>query len=408
MKTFLILAWRNIWRNKRRTLITVSSVMFAVILAIIMLSIVNGFQERTLETVVRQDTGYLQIQDVLYHDEPSLDHSFEYGDEVRNALKPFENEIEFTVRRIQGFSLAAKDMVTKPALVMGIIPGQEDRMNNLSSFIVDGAMFTSEDNYAVVAKGLARMLNISIGDTLVLIGQGFQAMTAAGKYEVGGIVEFIIPERNNAMVYLPLNEAQWYFAAEHRLTNLIIMPRDVERVHDLAESMQTYLDDEWYRVLTWEELMPDIMGLLEMEEVFYKIMVWVLYIVIAFGIFGTILTMIYERKREFGILLSVGMKRYQLGFICFIETILICFIGVILGLCFGFPIVYYLHHNPIQFTGELADYMLNFGLEPLYPFSIAPDIFIYQAASIFAITMVVALYAVRKIFKLDILKAARN
>jgi len=408
MKTFLTLAWRNIWRNKRRTFITVSSVMFAVILAIIMLSIVNGFQERTIETVVRQDTGHLQIQDLLYFDEPSLDHSFEYGEEVRSALEPFQDEVEFTVPRIRGFSLAAKDMVTKPAMVTGILPEREDRMNNLSTLVTDGAMFTADDNYAVVAEGLAGMLNIAVGDTLVLIGQGFQAMTAAGKYKVGGIIEFAIPDQNNTMVYLPLSEAQWYFAGENRLTNLILMVHDVDRVHELAGAIQQNLDDEWYRVRTWDELMPDIVGLLEMEEAFYKIMVWVLYIVIGFGIFGTILTMIHERKREFGILLSVGMKRYQLGFICFTETVFISFIGVILGLCLGFPIVYFLHHNPIQFTGELADYMLNFGLEPLYPFSIAPGIFIYQAVSIFIITMIVALYAVRKIIKLDILQAARN
>ena len=250
MKILLILAWRNLWRKKRRTLITVSSVMFAVILAVALMSMMNGLKEQMIEEIVSNTTGHLQVQDALYHDEPSMDHALMYGEEVKDALANYPGMIEYTVPRIQGFCLGAKDMGTRGIYLMGIKPEKEDRMNDLSDRIIEGEMFTGEDNYAVIAEGVASLLELTIGDTIVLMGQGFEGMTAAGKFEIGGILEFPLPEQNNTMVYLPLEEAQWFFAAPERLTNLILMIEDESEAGLLAEQLQDDLDDEWYAVKT--------------------------------------------------------------------------------------------------------------------------------------------------------------
>ncbi len=408
MKILLTLAWRNLWRKKRRTLITVSSVMFAAILAITLMSLIVGLKDQMVESIISNSTGYLQIQDVLYDEEPSMDYALEYGDEVKSVLEKHSNEISYTVPRIQGFCLAAKDIGTRGVLVMGIDPEKEDRMNNLSSRLIQGEMFNPDDNYAVVAEGVATQLEAAVGDTIILLGQGFQGMTAAGKYKVGGIVRFPLPEQNNTMVYLPLKEAQWFFAAPGRLTNLIFMVDDVSTVRPLADNLRKDLDDEWYAVMTWEQLMPDELGAFEAREAQVTLFAWLLYIVVGFGIFGTIIMMLYERLREFGILLSIGLKRLQLAAICLLETLFISFIGVLAGVAGGFVIVYWLYRNPIQLTGELADIMLDFGLEPVYLFSIAPHIFTEQGIIIFIIAVIVGIYPVRKVFKLDVVEAARK
>jgi putative ABC transport system permease protein len=408
MKILLTLAWRNLWRKKRRTLITVSSVMFAAILAISLMSLITGTTDQMIGSIINNTTGYLQIQDVLYDHEPSMDHALEYRDEIKSVLEKYSDRISYAVPRIQGFCLASKDIGTRGVLVVGIDPAQEDRMNNLSSRLIKGEMFKPDDNYAVIAEGVATQLEAAIGDTIVLLGQGFQGMTAAGKYKVGGILRFPIPEKNNTMVYLPLKEAQWFFAAPDRLTNLILMVDDVATVRPLAYNLQNDLDDEWYTIMTWEQLMPDEVGAFEAREAQVTLFAWILYIVVGFGIFGTIIMMLYERLREFGILLSIGLKRLQLATICLLETLLISFIGVLAGVSLGFIIVYWLYRNPIRLSGELADIMLDFGLEPVYHFSIAPHIFIDQGIIIFIIAVIVGIYPVRKVFKLDVVEASRN
>ncbi len=405
---FLTLAWRNLWRNKRRTLITVSSVLFAYVLATALLSFAKGFQQQLTETMVRQETGYLQIQDAWYFDEPSLDHTLAYEDEVKQALTALDDEISYVVPRISGFSLAAKDMSTRPAMVTGILPEQEDKIRNLSGHMVSGEMFSADDDYAVIGKGLADLLSLGIGDTLILIGQGYQAVTATGMFKVGGIIEFQLPEQNNTAVFLPLNEAQWYFAAEDRLTNVIIMPANIDRIDYLANELQYRLDDEWYAVKTWKELMPDMIGLMQMQDTVYTGIAWIFYIIVAFGIFGTILTMLHERMQEFGILLSIGMKRFQLGLTGLIETIFIGFLGITGGALVALPIVYFFHLFPIAFTGEMADYILRFGMEPVFPMLLDKQIFINQAYTVFGITLIIGLYTMRKIYAVKILEAAQN
>ena len=408
MKMLITLAWRNLWRKKRRTFITVSSVMFATILAILLMSMLSGMKDQMVDSLVRTSTGFLQVQDALYFDEPSMDHSLEYGEEVENAIEMHSGQISFTVPRIQGFCLASKEISSRGVIVTGILPEKEDLMNNLSSNITEGSMFGPDDSFAIVAEDLARQLELNIGDTIVLLGQGFQGMTAAGKYPVGGIIRFFMPEQNNTMVYLPLQEAQWFFVAPDRLTSLIIMTDSEEEVAPLAESLQSHLDDEWYAVKTWEELMPDALLAFEARDAQVKLFAWVLYIVVGFGIFGTIVTMVYERLREFGILLSIGLKRWQLATICLLETLFISFIGVSAGVAAGFPIVYSLFVKPIQLSGELADVMIDMGIEPIMSFSIAPGIFIYQAMSIFFIALIVGIYPVKKVFRLEMVSASRN
>ena len=407
MKMLITLAWRNLWRKKRRTFITVSSVMFATVLAILLMSLVSGAKNQMVDSLLRNSTGFLQIQDVLYHDEPSMDHALEYGDEVQNALAAYADDIHFTVPRIQGFSLASRETATRGVIVTGIVPEKEDKMNKLSANISQGAMFGAGDDYAVVAEGLAMQLGLGIGDTIVLLGQGFQGMTAAGTYRVGGIIRFLMPEQNNAMVYLPLQEAQWFFAAPDRLTNLVIMVEDESTVPALAENLQAKLDPEWFAVLTWEELMPDFLVAFEVRDAQMKIFAWVLYIVVGFGIFGTIVTMVYERMREFGILLSIGLKRFQLAAICLIETLMISFLGVTAGVLVGFPVIYSLYKRPIRLSGELADVMLDMGVEPAFSFALDPGIFFYQAMTVFLIALVIGIYPVQKALRLHMVNASR-
>ncbi len=408
MSLLLTLAWRNLWRNKRRTLITSSSVFFAFLLATALISFAKGFQQQLTESLIRQETGYMQVQDAMYLEEPSMDHIFEYGEELKKAIGEIGSDIDYTVPRISGFSLAARDITTKPAMVNGIDPEMEDRLRNLSSNITEGEMFSAGDDYAVIAKGLADMLHIRTGDTLILIGQGFQAITATAMFRVGGIIDFTIPELNNRMVFLPLGEAQNYFAAGNRLTSLIIMPEHDEKICKVAERLQEMLDSEWYAVRTWGELMPDMVELMQMQDTVYRLITWVFYVIVGFGIFGTIVTMLYERMREFGIMLSLGMKRSRLAIVGLVETIFIGIIGITAGFVAGIPLVLFFRMFPVRFTGGSAEYIMNFGMEPVFPFAFDPMIFLEQAMAVFLITVLIGFYAMRKIYRTDMLDASRQ
>ncbi len=404
MKLLLILAWRNLWRNKRRSLITISSVLFAVLLAIVFYSMEQGSYERMIDNMVKYSTGYIQVQDVMYRDEPSIDHSLLFDDEMRSMLEKLDDEIDFWVPRLQNFALAATEGQTRGALIMGIEPTFETKLNDLSDDLVAGDFLSGDDREIMVAEGMATALGVRVGDTLVLLGQGFQGMTAAGKYRIKGIVRLNIPEMNNNTIYMSLEAAQWFYGTGERLSALIIMPKNPKRTDLLADKLRENVDSEWYAVVTWEVMLEDILALMKFDMAGTMVMLMILYIVITFGLYGTILTMMLERQREFGMLLSLGMKRAQLAVVCFTESVLLSIAGVIAGMMAAIPVVLYFFYNPIRLSGDMAEAMLDYGFEPIMPFSLDPAVFWSQAQIVLIISLFIGIYPVYKVFRLNIME----
>lgn len=400
MKTLLKLSWRNIWRNKRRSFISIASVLFAVFFASMADSFERGTYELSIKNMVELSTGYMQIQDVLYEEEPSIDNILLYDNKLRVVLNNFENVIDYTVPRIQNFVLAAGESKTRGALVMGIDPGKELQLNNLDERIIEGSFISEQDDAVVIAEGFARALNLKVGDTLVLIGQGFQGVNAAGLFPIKGIVKLSVPDMNNNSVYMPLETAQWFFNAPERISSLLIMPKKPEQTNKIAEKLNQELDSEWYIVLTWEQMLEDLLKMMQVDRAGSRLIAYILYIVIAFGLFGTIVTMMLERIKEFRMMISIGMKRMQLAIICMLESIFLSFIGVILGLSITFPIALYFNRNPIALAGELVDMMDDYGFEAVIPTSIAPDIFITESLTVFVISLLIGMYPVYKVYTL--------
>jgi len=403
MKLILTLAWRNIWRNRRRTLITISSVLFAVLLAIIFYSMEKGAYDRMIDTMVRYSTGYLQIQDVLYEEEPSIDHSVHFDHQMEALLKSFDDQIEFYVPRLQNFALVATENISRAAMVTGIDPTLENKLSDLSEDVVAGQYLTVNDDGLMIAEGLANILRVSIGDTLVLLGQGFHGATAAGMFPVTGIIDLKVPELNNNTIYMSLKQAQWFYMADDRLTSIIIMPVNPEQTNAIAQAIGKKLDPEWQRVLTWEELLADLLKLMQFDMAGTYLLMFILYVVIAFGLFGTIITMMIERQKEFALLFALGMKRGKLAAMCFLESLMISIAGIIAGIAVAIPIVTYFVYNPIRLSGAMADTVEDYGFEPLLPFSSSPEIFYSQALIVLLLTFVIGMYPVYKAYKLKVI-----
>jgi len=407
MKLMIILAWRNLWRNRKRSLITISSVLFAVLLAVVFDSMQRGSYERMIDTMVKFSTGYIQIQDVLYEEEPSIDNSMLFNEEIARLLEKHAYRIDYYVPRIQGFALAATESQTRGIQVSGIDPLLEIRLNDVSDNISSGSFLNPDDKDILVAEGLAGILKVGVGDTLTLIGQGFHGSTAAGRFLIKGLVDLKIPELNNNTIYMSLSNAQWFYMAENRLTSLIIMPAKPEQSEQLASALLAGLDPEWYNVLTWQHMLKDVLALMKFDMAGTRVMMMILYLVIAFGLFGTILTMMIERQREFGMLISLGMKRRSLAMVCFLESVFISLSGVIAGIAISMPIVAWFHLNPILLTGGMADAVLEYGFEPVLQFSAAPHVFTNQAIVVLILSFLVGLYPIYRVLRLNVMEVRK-
>jgi len=399
------LAWRNIWRNRRRTYITAASILFAVLFASFMESLQRGAWDNMIGNVVNYYFGYMQVHEKGYWEEQSINKAFSLEDSL-SAINHIE-KVEAVLPRIESFALASAQNNTKGVLVAGIDPATENSMTGLRERVIQGEYLGNGEEAALVAAGVAERLELGVGDTLVLISQGFRGVNAAGKYPIKGLVEFGSPDLNKQMVYLTLPVAQYFYGAEGRVTSLTLKLNDQEDIKPVSKALKSELDTAAYEVMNWEEMLPDLVEARELDSAGNVIVYVILYLIIAFGIFGTILMMSKEREYEFGVLVSIGLQRWQLALSVWIETILLGLIGALSGIIASIPVVYYFMVNPIRFTGEYAGMMEKYGFPPIFPATFEPEIFMMQAIYVFIITALIAIYPMLKIWKLKPVEAMR-
>src|SRR5690606_12061264 len=344
------LAWRNIWRNKRRTLITITSILFAVLLSSFMQSIQKGAWDRMVDNVVNFYFGYIQIHSKGYWEEQSIDKAFPMESDIFSLISEMP-EIKTLVPRLESFALAAHGDNTIGALVAGTDPIAEDVMSNLSTRLIAGSYFEKEEDAVIIAEGVAENLEIKTGDTLVLISQGYHGVNAAGKYPVKGILKFGSPELNKQMIYLPLKTAQQFYGAPGLLTSVAVAVTDKNEVKQVLSILQSRLDTmSTYEVMDWQTLMPELVQAREVDSAGNVIILMILYIIIGFCIFGTILMMTKERTYEFGVLVAIGMKRFQMGLMVWLEIIFLGLTGAGAGILASIPLVGYFNVNPVDFS----------------------------------------------------------
>ena len=402
------IAWRNIYRNKKRTLITVTSIFAALFLIILMRALQFGFYDNIIKTVVESYAGYVEVHADGYWDNQSLDNSMEVDQKLINDISSVEG-VENIVQRLQTFSLISMGEKTKGGVINGVDISDEQKITDWNKKMVSGS-FDLGENEIIVGKGIAEYFDIRENDTLILYGQGYRGMMAAGKYPVKGVIDLKNPDLNKLGIFMTIESARNYVSSEEISTHIII---DKEQYYDeekIVKDLSQILSKD-YEIMTWKKTLPEIEQTITADNAGGLIMAFILYIIVVFGMFGTVLMMTEERKYEFGVLISIGMSRIRLFRIILIETIILSMIGVLLAIILTYPISYYFNLNPIDMAvlmGEGADQMLeDLGFSPLAPMSISWDIPLSHALVIFIFSLLISIYPAIKILNLNPVKSMK-
>ena len=403
---YLNLAWRNIWRNKRRTIITMLSIVVAVFLASVMRSMQEGQYKDMIENTVGTFFGYIQIHAAGYWGDKTLDNTFTATDSIYQKIEQ-EKSVQELVPRLESFALAAGQNQSRPAMVMGIDVQAEKFLSDPEKRLQSGTYFESNDERSVLlGTDLMERLDVQLGDSLVMIGQGFRGQSATGLYRVRGTIAFPNPQLNRNLVVMPLETAQYFLAADNRLTALSVILEDTDQIESTVNKLQSKFSDE-LEVMSWQTMMPELVQSIEADRGSGIIMITILYIVVGFGILGTVLMMITERTYEFGVMISVGTPRFVIALMLGIEILLVAVVGSGIGILVSIPIAWYFNINPIQFSGEIAEVYQSYGMEAVLQFSTDPVVFYTQAVTVFIITLVFSVIPLIKASRLKPVEAMR-
>lgn len=392
------LSWRNLWRNRRRTLITVASIVFAIIFANIMDSLLLGVNEQMTDGIVGVYSGHFQIQDEGYWEDKSLHNSFVPNESLEKELTGKEGVKGFSYR-LESVALAATNKLTRGAVVVGIEPQKEKKVTGFDEKIIKGKYLGKTNNQALIGRGLAEKMSISVGDSLVLVGEGYHGASAADKYEVSGIIRLGSPDLDNNIVILKLEDAQFLYGAYGRVTSIPVFLGPNQSQDQAMATLEPKLE-AGFTVKPWQDMIPMVAQSIGLIDAMRVIIVALLYILISFSILGTIIMMAHERMTELRILLSIGMGKMRMQLMILIETFFMALLGAVLGFLASYPIVNYLKINPIQFRGKAAAGWESFGIDPIMPTTVNFGVFTKHTLIMLVVSIFLSIYAIRKISSL--------
>ncbi len=404
---YFALSWRNIWRNKKRSFITMASILFAFFFAVFVRSMQFGTYEVMIKNVVGIHTGYVQIHKKGFWKDQTIDHSFlEEGIDREQLLKKYP--LKSVSPRMEGFGLVSHNESTRGVAVIGIDPRYEFSELANPEKIVSGKNIAMGGKGVLLAEGLANLLHVKVSDTLILIGQGYHGMSAVDKYSISGIIKLSNPQLNETFLVMPLSLAQEFYSAEKRLTALSLLPASGTSYKEIKAHLMQGIDSTRFEVLSWEEMLPELVQGIQADSAGGLIMLFILYVIITFGIFGTFIMLTNERKYELGILIAVGMGRLRLILVVGIEILLMTLMGIFTGSVLSWLVVYYFNQNPIRLTGQAAGAMKEYGMEPIIPTTLDWSIFVTHGGIILVISLLLALYPFLYIYRLKPVEALRG
>jgi putative ABC transport system permease protein len=404
------MAWRNIWRNPRRTVITISAIVFASTLLIFMLSFQLGSYGTMINASVRIHTGHLQVQAKGYQEKKSIRLVVQDPSAV-GALMNRVPEVEAYTFRANAFSLASSEERTYGTLVIGIDPVREARVSTLKQLIRQGSYLAEGDtNQALIGQLLAKNLHVGLGDEVTVLGQGRDGSIAATVVRVKGIYKSGMDDFDRSSLHIPLKLFQDVYAMGDAVHEVVAVGTALKYVSEMKKAvwagLKTFDRNDPLVALDWNELMPGLLQAIEMDLVSGIIFWFILIVVVAFSILNTFLMAIFERTREFGVMMAIGTSPGRLTRLLLIESTAMTVIGIGIGTVFGCVLTWYFQVHGFDLGGA-SELMSQYGISG----SIYPRLSLITALSgpgaVLIITLIAALYPAFKVRRLSPVEAMR-
>ncbi|MFW5861644.1 MAG: ABC transporter permease [Spirochaetota bacterium] len=414
MKNYMIiikLAWRNIWRNKRRTVLTLLTIVVGCAMIILMNAFARGGHDQMIDDAVSLNTGHVQVHEKGFWDSQTIDYAFKPTDQLIRILDDQEAITGYS-RRVHAGVLVALDDVSRGAMVQGIEPGREKSVTDLHEKILPGGRYLEKNDSTHVVMGdvLAKNLKVKVGDRISILSQGFDGSIAAEHLDIVGIFKSGNQEYDRTLMLIPLSQAMKTFSMMGYINSMVIRLDDPGRMDEVMAACRKATQEYSYpmEVMGWKTLMPELVQFIVMDDVAAWIFDFILFMVVGFGILNTIQMSVFERTREFGVMLSIGTQPSQVVAIVLTETVFITLLGILLGSILGIGSSMYLHYNPIDYSAY-ADEIAIWGISTtVFPATVTPLNVTVTGMFTFILGILFSIFPARRAAKLDPVEAIRT
>jgi ABC-type lipoprotein release transport system permease subunit len=394
----LRLAFRNIFRQKRRSLLTFLTMVFGFVLSSVVIGITIGTFNQVVDSYARTNLGHVQIHDKDYLDRPALYRTVDDVPQVGRVLADLP-EVEAWAPRCYAAGLASLADRTSGAQVVGIDPRRENAASRFNKKIKEGRAFQPDSSREVIlGVGLAKYLKAKLGDEVVIVSQAADGSIANDAYRLVGLLESGNVESDRVAFYLPLWTAQELFALDGKAHEIVVVARRLNQAEALAGRIAQELRNPALSVEPWKEFGRAFYQAMMRDRRGHQIMTYIILMIVALGVLNTILMSVLERRREYGLLKAVGTKPRHLFTLILLEADFLALLAIAGGILLSLALNGYLSVRGIPFGGGLT--FAGMDLSTVYS-SISYEIFLIPALTILSFTSLVALFPAMKASRLD-------
>jgi ABC-type lipoprotein release transport system permease subunit len=369
-----VIAWRNLWRNRRRTLFTAGSIAFACLLLMFSRSLQLGSYTGMIDAATELFAGHAQVQHRDFLDDPRLRYRIDNATDLARQLASLPGVVQVAPRG-QAFALLSVDERSFGAQVMGVEPAAEQAISTLPTSLVAGRYLASGDE-AYIGSTLARNLGAAPGDELVVLGTGPEGGVAALAVTVVGIFQTGQVELDRGLVQVPLDTFQQGFYLDNQVHQLALAVDDLAALETVRGDVEALLPPE-LAFRSWQQLMPDVVQAIAIDRASNRLFYGILVLVVLFSIVNTFIMTVFERTREFGMLLAIGMRPWRLIGMLQLEALWLAVLGSVIAGLLAVPMLAWLSQVGIPMAG-MEDLMGGFA----FPSHLKAEISLVQMGAI--------------------------
>jgi ABC-type lipoprotein release transport system permease subunit len=389
---FFSMAWRNVWRNRRRSLLTVVAIALGLAFNIFMRAIGDGFHDQMVDNSVRAEIGHIEIHRLGYRDDPGLNKTLADVGKVAQAIRSLPGLRGYSLR-VLGSGLASTSENSNGVQILGVDPAEEQTVTTIQNAIVRGRYLSVDEQRPIlVGDRLASRLKVSLDDKVVLLVQAADGSMGAQLFRVSGIFRSGSPEMDEGVVFILRSDAQNLFSLGDRVTEAALLLNSSRQVRADLATLKANLAGEPMEILPWWEVEPFLQQFIQIDDAFFYIIVLIFFIVISIGILNTIMMSIFERVREFGVMMALGTKPRQIIKLVVEEALALGLVGIAVGSLIGSALTQYFARHGINLSSFSAG-AAALGITSSRVFSeLTVANLLYSNLAVLIVVMLVALY----------------
>jgi ABC-type lipoprotein release transport system permease subunit len=390
MSLYPKLAWRNIFRNKRRTYITGTAIALGLAALIFLDALYIGLANNMIASATASFTGEAQIHARGFLEDQDADTTVNGLDGVVAELERDPRVKHFTLRTMSP-AMATSTSGVEPVELVGVVPRTERDLSQVDEVITQGGFFTGDDpQNIVIGSGLAELLEVGLGDRLVVtVSEAGSGALSQDLFRVSGVYHFNISDLDRGLAFVRLPKAQTMLGLDHRVNEIALTFKDPRVSRDETNPIWAKYSEDGNEALGWTKLFPALKSIYDLSQTATFIIGGILFAVVALGIINTLFMSIYERMFEFGVMRAVGTRPRGIRRLVVLEAGSLALLSISLGVALGLLITGIVSRTGLNYEGvEFAGVTIK---ELIYPVLQLRQFLIYPAA-VLVFTLLVGLY----------------